>query len=277
VVDNNSPDKSAEMIRQEFPSVRLIANKDNRGFAAANNQALKVADAKYYLLLNPDTEVLEGAIDKMVIHAELNGTDLVTCRLLNTNGSLQKSVGSFYSFGKTLLENRFSNFVLDKLKLNRSKLTSLWDHDSVRQIEWARGAVLLFSKKVFNKVGLLDERFFIYGEEIDFYFRANKKGFKSVFIPNAEIIHHGKSSSKQKRAEMFIQNYKSFYQFLRKNYSLLSYYLYRSRVYLMLLIWFLYYYSKTAVMRKPGNDKIQYEVYQQTLLWHLSRKSFIQS
>lgn len=277
VVDNNSPDKSADMVTNEFPNVHLIANNKNKGFAAANNQALKIAEANNYLLLNPDTIVLENAIDKMMSFKENSNYDIITCKLLNSDGTLQKSVNSFYNFWQTIFENRMTNLLTSKINFNKTNLNSLWNHDSIKEIDWARGAVVLFSNKVLKTVGFLDEMFFIYGEEIDYFFRAKQFGFKSVFIPNAVIMHHGKASSKQKKSEMFIQNYKSFYLFLKKHYSVLSYFTYRTRVHFILISWVIYY--TVAKILSPTNTKIvqQKDVYTKTLLWHFSKESLIKT
>lgn len=275
VVDNNSPDLSAKMVRQEFPEVNLIANKENLGFAPANNQALKLAKGDNILLLNPDTVVLDFAIDKMLDYLSLNESDILTCKLLNTDGSLQKSVNSFYSFWETLLENRFFSGLSQKFNFKKGFFKSTWDHNSTIEIDWARGAVLMFKRKVMDKIGLLDERYYIYGEEIDFYYRASQSGFKAVFVHNIHIIHHGKSSSKQKRTQMFIQNYKSLYLFLKKNYGKLSYYLYRSRVLVFILIWIVKFKIILLFKQNKEDYKQQMQMYLDTFKWHFSKNSFI--
>ena len=155
VVDNNSPDLSADMVRKEFPNVNLIYNTDNLGFAPANNQALKIATGDNILLLNPDTVVLNSAIDKMLDYLTSNNCELLTCKLLNTDGSLQKSVNNFYSFWETLIENRFFSGLSQKLNYKKGYLKSTWDHNSTIEIDWARGAVLMFKRKVMDKLVFL--------------------------------------------------------------------------------------------------------------------------
>lgn len=272
VVDNNSPDGSAEMVANDFPEVKLIANTQNIGFAPANNQALRACTGDYILLLNPDTVILDGAIDKLGQWYELHEKErlgIVTCKLLNADGSLQKSVNSFYSFWSTLLENRFLSGFLAKFKASSKILESHWEHNKIKDIDWAYGAVMFFSRKVFEKVGLLDEQFYIYAEEIDYFMRVRKLGLRSVFLPDVTITHFGGSSSKQKRAAMFIQNYKSFYLFLRKHYGLFSYWAYRLRAQLYLLFWFIRY-----SMGKDAESSVQKQVYRETLLWHFKAESF---
>ncbi len=272
VVDNNSPDGSAEMVAKDFPEVKLIANKDNVGFAPANNQALSLCTGDYILLLNPDTVVLAGAIDKMAYWYKANENKqlgIVTCKLLNADGSLQKSVNPFYSFWSTLLENRFLSGFLSRFKSSSRILESHWEHDKIKDIDWAYGAVMFFSRKVFDTIGLLDERFYIYAEEIDYFMRIRKAGLRSVFLPDVHITHFGGSSSKQKRAAMFIQNYKSFYLFLNKHYGGLSYWAYRLRAQVYLVFWLIKY-----SLGKDEESKVQKQVYKETLLWHFKAESF---
>lgn len=280
VVDNNSPDGSADMVKTEFPHVKLIANKENKGFAPANNQAIKSANAKSLLLLNPDTIVKENAIDKMLGYLFANKeTGILTCKLLNGNGSLQKSANNFFSLWSSLFENRFFEEVLSRLNLSGKRFMKFWDHNSIREIDWARGAVLLFTKEVLDKVGLLDEQFYIYAEEMDFYYRVKKAGFKTVFIPDAQIIHFGKSSSRQRRAEMFIQNYKSFYLFLRKHYNNRTYYLYRIRTHIFLFLWLLRYSFEQLFFYKSDKGieaKTQKSIYLSIIKWHFSKKGILE-
>jgi GT2 family glycosyltransferase len=274
VTDNDSPDKSADMVAELFPEVVLIANKDNRGFAAGNNQAMEIAKGKYILLLNPDTLVIDGAIDKMMDYAiNYRGAKplgILTCKLLNGDYTLQKSVNNYYSFWSSLIENRFFAPIIDRLKINSQKLKSAWNHDSDIEIDWAFGAVMLFSREVMDKVGLLDDRFYIYAEEMDYFMRVKKAGYESRFASGISIIHYGKSSSRQRRSAMFIQNYKSFYLFLKKHYGSFSYAIYRLRATLYLFMWYLRY-----SIGQSEESKEQRTVYWETLKWHFSNASRI--
>jgi len=279
VVDNNSPDNSARMVEEEFPGVVLIANQDNRGFAAGNNQAMVIAKGENILLLNPDTVVIENAIDKMLDYIKSGKSHFVTCKLLNGDGSLQKSVNSFFSLFGSLVENRYLGEKLAKLDTSGKRFMAFWDHSENREIDWAYGAVMLFSRELFEKVGLLDERFYIYAEEMDYYKRVWAAGYKPVFLADVKIIHFGKSSSRQRRAAMFIQNYFSFYIFLKKHYSSTTYYLYRFRVFVYMKLWFFYFFvkflAKKLLLRNTDEEKEQIKVYWQTFKWNLSKKSFV--
>lgn len=276
VVDNDSPDNSANMAAKEFPEVKLIVNKDNRGFAPANNQGLEIAKGRNILFLNPDTLVINNAIDKMIEYLDENKKNrvgIVTCKLLNDDGTLQKSVNNFFSFWSSLFENRFFAELFKKLNTKKTFM-SFWDHSELREIDWSYGAVILITREVFEKVGYLDDRFYIYAEEMDYYLRAKKAGYRAIFLPDVEIIHYGKSSSRQRRAAMFIQNYKSFYLFLKKHYSPLTYYAYRVRTFVFLFIW-LTKYSISFMIHKISSksveeDKNQLEVYSKTIKWHFT-------
>lgn len=279
VVDNDSPDKSADMVKAEFPKVKLIANKENRGFAAANNQAIEIASGEYIFLLNPDTIILENAIDKMVDYMDRNPQiGASSCKLLNGDGSLQKSVGNFYSFWATILENRIIPKLLPNSKFLSKRLVAFWDHETEREIDWARGAVLLVRNSIVKEIGALDEQYYIYGEEIDWCWRIKKAGYNIMYLPQAEIIHFGKASSEQRKIAMFIQNYKSFYIFLKKNYPFYSYYIYRSRTMVYIYLWLLKFKVSKILNRNDSAKESALqgmEVYKASLKWHWSKESKI--
>ncbi|MBE2255297.1 MAG: glycosyltransferase family 2 protein [Ignavibacteria bacterium] len=281
VVDNDSPDNSAGMVKEFFPDVVLIANKTNNGFAPANNQGIKIAKGENILLLNPDTVVINNAIDKMLDYLYSHKNDkigIITCKLLNDDMTLQKSVNDFFNIWRSFFENRFFAEFFSKLNTKKSFM-SFWDHSETREIDWAYGAVLLYTREVADKVGMLDDRFWIYAEEMDFYIRVKRAGYKSIFLHDVEIIHYGKSSSRQRRAAMFIQNYKSFYLFLKKHYSYLTYLTYRFRTYIYMILWIIKY-SLTFIIHKikgkdSSEDKNQIEIYFKTFIWHFTKDSFV--
>jgi len=280
VVDNASPDGSAGMVRNDFPDVHLIANDDNRGFAVANNQAIPLTTGEYILLLNPDTKVLDRAIDKMVVYLnETPAVGAVTSKLLNGDGSLQKNVGNFYTFWTTLLENRIIPKLLPNSEFLAKHLVAFWDHASRREIDWARGAVLMARRSVIEQIGMLDEQFYIYGEEVDWCWRIKQAGWKIMYLPHAQIIHYGKAASDQRKTEMFIQNYKSAYIFLKKNYPAYSYWLYRIRTTFYSVLWLVRYSVPLLFVSKNSQkyDELKngLNVYQKFFRWNLSKRSRI--
>ncbi|MDX2188868.1 MAG: glycosyltransferase family 2 protein [Bacteroidota bacterium] len=260
VVDNNSSDHSVIMVSSEFQKVKLISNQSNVGFAKANNQAIAEGIGEYILLLNPDTSLRDNVIDRLYgfyKNFDKYKLGIVTCKLLNGDGSFQPSVNKFYSFW-----NSFTNNRLFSLKSTDNWIYS--NDDKYKKIDWAHGAVMFFSRNLVQEIGLLDEQFYIYAEEIDFYLRSKKAGYLNLYLDNLSIIHLGGASSRQNRANMFIQNYRSFFQLLKKHYGYLDYYAYRARTILYLSIWYLYFLFKNS-----RDSKTFAKVYSKTLLWNI--------
>lgn len=255
VVDNASTDGSAQMVKEAFPEVELIANPSNVGFAKANNQALRLVETAFVMLLNPDSALLPGSLQRLFqAYQNIPGPKgILTTTLLNPDLSFQAAESRFYSFGNSLLNNRL--FQLRKYRSFRKK---------VRAIDWAHGAVMFFHRSLLEEVGLFDERFFVYGEEFDLYMRAKKAGLTSYIVPDAEVIHHGSASARQTKSKMFIQNYRSFYQLLRKHYSKLDYYAYWMRASLNMLIWWLFYCLK--------KDKANQHLFADLIAWQWTGK-----
>lgn len=237
VVDNGSTDGSQEMVREEFPEAHLIANPDNRGFAAANNQALPLCQGEYILLLNSDTVVLDGALDKMV--AYMHGHDeaaALGCKLLNADGSLQPSAHRFYSTWRSLIENRVVHMLWPHTHADTPFL-SFWDHSSPRRVDWVCGAALLVRKGVVNDIGLLDDSFFMYGEEVDWQMRMAKAGHHVWFMPGARIIHYGGGSSREIVTTMKRMELANRQRFVDKHYPPAARALYKAKAGASMAFW----------------------------------------
>ena len=194
VVDNGSNDGSAEMVEREFPSVRLIRNPDNRGFAAANNLAIRRAAGRYILLLNPDTEVRPETIAVLAGYLDAHPrTGICGPRILFPDGSFQ-SCG--YRFPTVLSEIRQSKNVNKALKAFVGPETFVADHPDAREVDWVDGACFMIRRKVVDQIGPLDEQYFLYAEELDWCFNARKAGWAIAAVPDTEMVHHlGQSSS----------------------------------------------------------------------------------
>ncbi|MFC1595800.1 glycosyltransferase family 2 protein [Candidatus Margulisiibacteriota bacterium] len=170
VIDNNSADGTVEFLQQNFPKITLIVNPDNKGFASANNQGLRIARGKKVLLLNNDTIVLDNALSKMAAYLDSHPEiGLLGPKLLNEDGSIQAQ-GS-------ILGPHF------------------WNSPQPKETSFLRGAALMTTQKAISKVGLLDENFFFYNEDIDYCRRMLKAGYKVVYYPEAEITHYGGKTS----------------------------------------------------------------------------------
>lgn len=203
VVDNASTDGSREMVLNKFPKVALIVNKENLGFSKANNLGLKICQARYALLLNNDTIVKDGALDKMVAFMDTR-PEAGACgpRLLNVDGTPQRQGGLFGQ--------------------------KFWLAKEPVPVDCVIGAALLVRKEVIDRVGLLDENLFFYNDDLDWCRSIRKAGYKIYFIPDAEIIHYGGYSSKGKfNRRLFVEGFKGGLYFCRKHYGELAYNFYR--------------------------------------------------
>jgi GT2 family glycosyltransferase len=198
VVDNASTDGSPDMVRSEFPDVRLIANDRNCGFTAANNQGLAQSHGQYLLLLNPDTEVVGDALATMIgymdAHPEVGA---LGPRLRYPDGSLQSSRRRFPSLGTALVESTvIQEWWTDNRLLRRYYMADTPD-DAIQPVDWVVGACLLARRQVYEQVGGLDEGFFMYSEELDWCRRIKDAGWEVVYLPTATVIHHEGKSSEQ--------------------------------------------------------------------------------
>jgi GT2 family glycosyltransferase len=208
VVDNASNDGSQAMVRQRFPQVRLIENDQNVGFASANNQALTVSQGHYSLLLNSDTVVLPHALEKMAQFADAHSeAGIIGCRLLNSDGSLQKSWASFPTFWSEVLGRNF--------RVRRR----VEGEPLAYEVDWVGGACLLVQPAAINEVGLLDESFFMYSEETDWCFRMRRQGWKVYYLTSAEIIHLGGGSASRTSETQLVRLYENKIRFFHKHYG----------------------------------------------------------
>ena len=189
VVDNGSTEGSVEALRK-IKEIKLIENKENLGFAKANNQGIKIAEGKYILLLNSDTKVKRGSIDKLYKFAkEKAGAGVVGSRLLNPDGSIQASCFRF----PTIIS------AINEYWLGQRGLTAKYipDNSTPTQVDVVVGASFLITPQAIKKVGLLDERFFFFFEDLDYCRRVYKEGLKVYYLPESEVVHyHGSSNRK---------------------------------------------------------------------------------
>lgn len=231
VVDNDSKDGSAAMVRETFPQVRLIENTTNLGFAAANNQAYELATGQYIILLNPDAYVKPGAVENAVRFMEEHPEcGLCGGRLVNLDGDLDPSARRFPSslyklFTLSGLGDRHPNSRV----FGRGDF-KYFDHNSVQEVDWVPGTFTTYRRHMLTQTGLFDERFFIYYEETDVCLRAKRNGWKVFFIPDAEVVHVGGGSAKTRKDQQFDKGgsqvlkfrMRSEYLYFRKNYGRLS-------------------------------------------------------
>jgi hypothetical protein len=216
VVDNASSDDSPRMVREKFPQVHLVENRENVGFARANNQAIRHCTGNYVLLLNPDTLVASGALQSLVDfldkHPEAGAAGP---RILNPDGSLQVSSHPRPTLSRELWRLLHLDSVSPYAMYPRIK----WETNRPQEADVLSGACLLLRKEVLEQVGFLDEDFFIYSEEVDLCYRIQRAGWRMYWIPQAEVVHFGGQSTQQVPTEMFLHLYHSNIKYFRKHYG----------------------------------------------------------
>ncbi|MFH0988004.1 MAG: glycosyltransferase family 2 protein [Parcubacteria group bacterium] len=190
VVDNNSRENIEQMLKENFPRVKLICHQKNIGFGSGTNVGIREAVGQHVLVINPDIFVLPNAIAQLVDYAETNkGVGLVGPRLLNPDRTLQKNCYRWHRVWTPIFRRTFLEFLpLAKRELARFLMDD-WDHASTREVDWIQGSCLLIPKKVLDTVGLFDERFFMYFEDTDLCRRIKRAGLKNVYLADAEVIH----------------------------------------------------------------------------------------
>ena len=220
VVDNASTDGSTEMVKNDFQQVTLIENPENRGFATANNQGIAIAKGRYVLLLNSDTVVLDNSIANTVSFTDSHPqAGVIGCRVLNPDGTVQPTCFMFPSILNMLLSSTYLYKLFPKSRFFGRERMTWWDRSDVREVDVVTGCFMLVRREAIEQVGVMDERFFMYGEETDWCYRFKKKGWKVMFAPVGQIIHFGGQSTSQKPAAMIVQLRLSILKFIRKHYG----------------------------------------------------------
>lgn len=223
VVDNASSDGSTEFIEKKFPQVRLIKNKENLGFAKANNIGIRVSICRYVSLINSDVIVQDGCIEKLVEFMDKNpSAGLAGPRILNPNGSLQVSCRHFPSLWNNLCQVLGFNKLFPKSVFFSEPFMKYWSHDETRKIDALSGCFWMVRREALDEVGLLDEDFFFYGEDIDWCRRFHNAGWNVVFYPGAEAIHYHGASSSNAPVRFYIEMQKADLQYWRKHHGRLS-------------------------------------------------------
>ena len=214
VVDNGSTDGSQAMLEEKFPGVRIIQNDSNVGLSKASNQGIEVSDSKYILLLNNDTIVNGPSLNSMVAFLDSHpDAGASGGRLLNPDGSFQAGYAVFSTlWEEILIATRLGEF-------NKKGYPSHFDTNQITAVGWLSSACLLLRSTALDQVGLLDEEYFIYGDEADLQYRLNQSGWKVYYLPEATTIHYGgRSMDRWRRRKMVYRGKMLFY---KKNYGFL--------------------------------------------------------
>ena len=221
IVDNNSVDGSVEMIESKFPKYKLIKNKKNVGFSRANNQAIKKAKGKYILLLNPDTLLEEDTLNKCILFMKkeenIGGLGV---KMIDGNGNfLPESKRSFPSPIIAFYKIFGLSYVFPNSKTFGQYHLSYLDKNKIHEVDVLSGAFFLTKKNIIKKVGLLDEKFFMYGEDIDLSYRIKNSGYKNYYFPKTKIIHYKGESTKKGSMNYVYLFYKAMSIFSNKHFK----------------------------------------------------------
>ncbi|AWK50042.1 glycosyl transferase family 2 [Clostridium beijerinckii] len=224
LVDNASVDGSIQKLREEFNDLmsecilRIFINEDNLGFAKANNIGMRVSKGEYILLLNSDTVIKEDCLEKCLAQMELdNSIGALGCKVVLPDGKLDHACKRGFPTPKASLYYLLKLYKKDPIKYGQYDALHLHE-DKVGEVDCLMGAFMLMRKSVLDEVGLLDENFFMYGEDIDLCYRIKEGGYKILYYPKAQIIHYKGGSSKKKRTKVIYDFHKAMWIFYRKHY-----------------------------------------------------------
>ncbi len=216
VVDNGSTDGTADFVRERFPDVRLV-EQENRGMGGGNNVGMRLASGRYFLLLNSDAWILRDGVERLVEFADAHPeAAVVGPRLLNPDGSLQRSVRGFPTLWRLATEYLFLRKLAPRSRLLNSFYAGDFDHDELREADWLYGAVLLVRRDATDDVGLFDEDFFLFSEEVDWCYRFRQAGWQVLFYPGAEAVHVGGASH---GGRLYTENLRGHLRFFAKHYG----------------------------------------------------------
>jgi len=257
-VDNASTDGSVEMVTRKFPQVKIIKNNENKGFIAANNQGIEIARGRYILLLNSDTIVLDNAIAKTVKFADKHPeAAAVGCKVLNPDRTLQRSCFTSHSILNFFLSATYLSKIFPKSKFFGREEMTWWDFNNVREVELIIGCYALVRREAIEQVGLMDDAYFVYGDDIDWCYRFRKSGWKILFTPDAEIIHYGGQTVKYMKYKFLFQLYGSKLIFMRLHRNRLQFALSCILVALFFFLRVPYWLTKGVLHKDERKKSIQ--------------------
>jgi GT2 family glycosyltransferase len=220
VVDNASSDGSAESVARDYPQVRLIRNVTNLGFARANNIGISAATGKYLCLINSDVKMLPDCINRLVEYQEEHpDVGMVGPRVIGGDGKLQRSCRGFPTVWNMFCRALALDTIFPGTRAFTGYSLRYWPQDTCRAVDILSGCFWLVRCQALGEVGLLDESFFMYGEDIDWCKRFWKRGWKLAFVPSAEAIHYGGASSANSPVRFYIERHRADLQYWQKHHS----------------------------------------------------------
>jgi len=221
VIDNNSRDSSLEEARRLFPQVTYIINRKNFGFSKAVNQGLRTAKAEAVLLLNPDTAIGSKTLQEMADFLDKSPrTGIIGPKLLNPDGTRQLSCRSFPGIENAIF-NRYSPLtrIFPGNKFSRKYLLSRSEDSQLKEVDWVSGACMMIKKFLLDEIGLFDENFFMYCEDIDICLRAKKAGWEVYYLPQTQAVHQIRNGKRRASLKSIIDHHLSMYKFYKKHYT----------------------------------------------------------
>lgn len=221
VVDNASSDSSVQMVEQEFPRVHIIASQENLGYTGGNNFGAKEARGRYLLILNPDTEIVGNALEQMVAYLDSHPTvGAVGPQLLYPDGSVQSSRRRFPQLSTVFFQDApFSwRWFPDNRFAQMHRVADRPD-DDIQPVDWLVGAALMIRHETWQEVGLFDEQFFMYSDEVDWCHRCRDAGWEIHYLPLAQVVHHHKGSAGQVTTATQVRFHRSRILYFRKYFG----------------------------------------------------------
>jgi len=217
VVDHGSTDGTLELVRERYPETRIVV-QENKGMGGGNNAGMRVAEGRYFFLLNSDAWVVGDGIDELVRFADAHPqAAVVGPRLLNVDGTLQRSARGEPTVWRLSTEYFFIRKLGPHTKLLNPLYRGDFAHDRVEEVDWLYGPALLVRREAADEVGLFDEDFFMFSEEVDWLTRFREAGWKVLFFPGAEVVHVGGGSH---GGRLYVENLRGHLRFLAKHRGL---------------------------------------------------------
>ncbi len=218
LIDNASGDGTAAFVEREFPEVRYFRNSTNVGYSRAVNQGIREALGRYVLVLNPDIKVLPRALERLLRFMDERGdAGIAAGKLLNADDTVQDSCRRFYTFWTLILRRTFLGRVFSRSPALRRYLMADFDHDHSREVDWVIGACMMVRKEALSDIGLMDERFFLYFEDVDWCYRTWKSGWKVYYVADAVMKHrYARESAKRGPSKQLVAHMISLFHFYEK-------------------------------------------------------------
>lgn len=217
VVDNGSTDDTVAFVRERYPEVRVI-EQANKGMGGGNNAGMRATDGRYYFLLNSDAWVVDDGLDRIVEFADAHPeAAIVGPKLVNTDGTLQRSARGEPTLWRLATEYFFIRKLAPRSRLLNPLYRGDFAHDRAEEVDWLYGPALLVRREAADAVGLFDEDFFMFSEEVDWMTRFRRAGWKVLFFPGAEVVHVGGASH---GGRMYVENLRSHLRWFAKHRGL---------------------------------------------------------